>query len=114
MNKGFGFPNSGLLSKKDSTMKTQIANLTDQIKLLEARVLALETQETVTRDRGPKSERDMTEEDARQVILGELKDLSHKAAAEKLNLSYGQIYSARGGYTFKKVYNQGVEARKAK
>jgi len=85
-----------------------------KIEALEARIVVLEAQETVTRDRGPKSERDMTEEDARMVILGDLKDLSHKAAAEKLNLSYGQIYSARGGYTFKKVYNEGVEARKAK
>jgi hypothetical protein len=84
-----------------------------KIEALEARIVVLESTETVTRDRGPKSERDMTEDDARKVILGELKDLSHKAAAEKLNLSYGQIYSARGGYTFKKVYAEGEAAKKA-
>lgn len=53
------------------------------------------------RDRGPKSERPMTEEDAIRVISGDLKDVSHKAAAEALDLSYGQIYSARKGFTFK-------------
>lgn len=56
--------------------------------------------------RGPKSSREMTEEDARRIILGDLKDLSHKAAAEKLGLSYGQVYSARGGYTFKNVIEE--------
>jgi len=63
------------------------------------------------RDRGPKSEHAMTIEDARKVISGELKDASHKEAAEKLGLSYGQIYSARKGFTFKEVH---AEIRKAK
>lgn len=58
------------------------------------------------RDRGPKSERTMTDEDARRVISGDLKDVSHKAAAEALNLSYGQIYSARKGFTFKPIHKE--------
>jgi len=61
------------------------------------------------RDRGPKSERTMTDEDARRVLLGDLKDKSHKEAAKELGLSYGQIYSARNGYTFKKVAKE-IEA----
>jgi len=52
------------------------------------------------RDRGPKSERAMTDTDAFNVKFGDLKDLGHKEAAAKLGLSYGQIYSCRGGYTF--------------
>lgn len=63
------------------------------------------------RDRGPKSERTMTDEDARRVIFGDLKDASHKAAAEKLELSYGQIYSARKGFTFKPIHKE-AEAKK--
>lgn len=63
------------------------------------------------RDRGPKSEKTMTDEDARAVICGELKDVSHKMAAEKLGLSYGQIYSARKGFTFKTIH---AEIRNAK
>lgn len=58
------------------------------------------------RDRGPKAERTMTDEDARKVIMGELKDVSHKAAAEELGLSYGQIYSARKGFTFKPIHKE--------
>lgn len=55
------------------------------------------------RDRGPKSERSMTDDDARRVKFGDLKDKSHKEAAAALGLSYGQIYSCRGGYTFNHV-----------
>ena len=55
------------------------------------------------RDRGPKSERSMTDEDAARVKFGDLKNASHKDAAAELGLSYGQVYSARGGYTFTHV-----------
>jgi len=58
------------------------------------------------RDRGPKSERTMTDDDARRVIMGDLKDASHKSAAETLELSYGQIYSARKGFTFKPIHKE--------
>lgn len=66
---------------------------------------------TKTRDRGPESTRDMTEEDAQRVMLGDLRTTSHKEAAKILGLSYGQVYSARFGHTFKGVYQ---EARKTK
>lgn len=58
------------------------------------------------RDRGPKSEREMTEVDAIRLIEGDMKDVAHKSAAEKLGLSYGQVYSARLGYTFKHIYRR--------
>ena len=72
---------------------------------LEERVAALETivANIKVRDRGPKSERSMTDEDAARVKFGDLKDQAHKDAAQELGLSYGQIYSARGGYTFNHV-----------
>jgi hypothetical protein len=71
------------------------------------------TATTTTRDRGPKSENDMTEDDARRIQLGDLKDISHKDAALQLGLSYGQIYSARKGFTFKNVYKEVRDAAKA-
>jgi hypothetical protein len=55
------------------------------------------------RDRGPRSSRSMTRLDAWRVLHGDLKDKGHKEAAEALGLSYGQVYSARGTYTFKDV-----------
>lgn len=55
------------------------------------------------RDRGPKSSRTMTDLDAWRVMHGDLKGTSHREAAKALGLSYGQVYSARGDYTFKHV-----------
>lgn len=80
--------------------KTKEAPLT-----LEQRVAALEEKvaNIKVRDRGPKSERAMTDEDAKRVKFGDLAGLGHKDAAKELGLSYGQVYSCRGGYTFNHV-----------
>ena len=61
---------------------------------------------TTTRDRGPKSEKEMTEDDARRISLGDLEKVNHMACAKLLGLSYGQVYSARKGYTFKAIYKE--------
>lgn len=55
------------------------------------------------------SQREMTDDDARQV-LGELQNLKHNEAADKLGLSYGQVYSARLGYTFKHIRKELADA----
>ena len=89
-------------------MKLTMKDLEKRIVELEAKVVELST----TRDRGPKSERQMTEDDARRIILGDLKAKSHKEAAEELGLSYGQVYSARGGYTFKKITEEKLAKKK--
>ena len=73
---------------------------------LAARVKALESevQDLKSRSRGgPKSDRPMTEMDAYRVKFGDLAKVNHKKAAEELDLSYGQVFSCRGGYTFKGV-----------
>ena len=73
---------------------------------LAARLTALESvvNDLKTRSRGgPKSDRPMTEMDAYRVKFGDLKDAGHKKAALELDLSYGQVFSCRGGYTFKGV-----------
>jgi len=90
-----------------------MAKLADEVEVLKERVTQLEAKiaEIKPRDRGPKSTRQMTEEDARNVIWGDLKDLSHKAAAKELGLSYGQIYSARGEFTFKKLWSEFWDAK---
>ena len=86
--------------------------LSDVVVALQAKVAELETaiSEIKPRDRGPRSSRTMTEDDAKRVRFGDLKALSHKAAAEALNLSYGQIYSAREGFTFKNIKETPVAA----
>ena len=53
-----------------------------------------------------KSDRPMATEDAERVLLGDLKCMSTKEAAVTMGLSYGQVYSCRKGFTFKKVYKE--------
>ena len=102
------------LSMKD--LQAQIDDLRNLVKAQDALILALQnnveelkSQGQGSRDRGPKSEGEMTEEHAIRVMLGDLRDRSHKDAALELKLSYGQIYSARKGYTFKKIYQRMIK-----
>lgn len=88
-------------------------NIAERFNSLLALVQQMQPQQQVAvRDRGPKSEKDMTEDDARRVMLGDLKDASHKVAAETLGLSYGQVYSARKGFTFKPIYKEMMNGNK--
>lgn len=57
--------------------------------------------------RGPKSDREMTDDDARRIMgTGDLANESHKSTAEKLGLSYAQVYSCRKGFTFKHIHKE--------
>lgn len=56
--------------------------------------------------RGPKSQREMSDDDARRVLSGDMKDVSHKECAEKMSLSYAQVYSCRKGFTFKHIHKE--------
>ena len=80
--------------------------LIEEVKELRSKIEELEGRKTSSgvRNRGPSSTREMKEEDAERIMIGDLKDESHTKCAEILGLSYGQIYSARNGYTFKGVY----------
>lgn len=94
------------------TMKDLQAQIEELRTLVEAQgtmIEALKSQGFSGRDRGPKSEGEMTEEHAIRVMLGDLREMSHKEAALQLKLSYGQIYSARKGYTFKKIYQRMIK-----
>ena len=81
-------------------LKDVIAKLNEVIEVLNT------TKSSKVRDRGPESQREMVEDDARRILLGDMKDKSHKDAAKELGLSYGQIYSARKGFTFKGIYKE--------
>ena len=48
--------------------------------------------------------REMTDDDAKRILNGDLAQTKHKDAAEKLGLTYGQIYSCRLEHTFKPVH----------
>jgi len=85
----------------------------DRLAAAELRIVQLEESTTKREARGPKSESTMTPEHAFRVKFGDLKDTKHGEAAKTLGLSYGQIFSCRGGYTFKTV-NKDWKATEAK
>lgn len=90
--------NDQLMSQMNG-MEEVIARLDATVSALTERVAVLEEPKA----RGPKTDRPMTEADAYRAKFGDLKALNHKEAAAALNLSYGQVFSCRGGYTFKHV-----------
>lgn len=50
------------------------------------------------------TKRNMTDDDAMRVMVGDLKEMAHKDAAEKIGLTYAQVYSCRCEFTFKHVH----------
>ncbi len=86
------------------------AKLKDVVAKVNEIIELLNTKPKAQRDRGPESTREMTEDDARRILLGDLAKVNHKEAAQTLGLSYGQIYSARKGFTFKGIYKEWRDA----
>lgn len=86
----------------ESVTKLSLAELTALVLELQQRVIALET----PKPSNNVSQREMTDDDARRIMNGDLAQTKHKEAGEKLGLSYGQIYSCRLGYTFKAIHKE--------
>ena len=87
----------------ESTTKLSMAELTSKVIALEARVKELEQRVEPKRN---EATREMTDDDARRILIGDLANLKHKDAASQLNLSYGQIYSCRLEFTFKHIHKE--------
>lgn len=87
--------------------KVSIEEVLAQVAALTERVAALEES---SKKPANKSDREMTDDDARRIMKGDLKDEKHGEAAKKLGLSYGQVYSCRLGYTFKNIHKEMKEA----
>ena len=86
---------------EQTVTKLSLAELTSLVFELQARIVVLETPKVVNT-----SQREMTDDDARRIMSGDLAQTKHKEAGEKLGLSYGQIYSCRLGYTFKHIHKE--------
>lgn len=82
-------------SMTNKQMVEAILSLTDRVTKLEEQ---LKPKSTDTKE--------MTDDDARSILFGELKDTKHKDAASKLSLTYGQVYSCRLGFTFKAIHKE--------
>jgi len=86
----------------NTTTKMTIESLTAIVLELQTKVNELEAKLNA-----PKPEvKEMTKDHAKQILNGDLKDAKHKDAAEKLGLTYGQIYSCRLEHTFKDVHKE--------
>lgn len=85
------------------TNKELIAMVLD----LQARVEKLETPKNTA------SGREMTDDDARRILTGDLASTKHKDAAEKLGLTYGQVYSCRLEFTFKNIHKEMKDNKQA-
>ena len=83
--------------------KTQMSlkELTEAVVALQAEVAALKSAKAPA-----ESTREMTDEDARRILFGDLKAAKHKDAAKELGLSYGQVYSCRLEFTFKHIHKE--------
>lgn len=78
-----------------SELEGRLAAALDRIEDLSAKVEG--------RNKSAPVKRNMTDRDALNVLDGETKDVGHKEAAERLGLTYAQVYSCRLGFTFKHV-----------
>ena len=77
--------------------------MTEAILALQAQVAKLEA---LTQPRRNDAQREMTDDDARRILSGDLASTKHKDAASTLGLSYGQIYSCRLEFTFKHIHKE--------
>ena len=90
---------------RSMTNKEMVTTILDLI----ARVEKLEASTTKTTSSTGK---EMTDDDARNILFGDLANTKHKDAAATIGLTYGQIYSCRLGYTFKNIHKEGKDTGK--
>lgn len=96
--------------KSENSVTEQIETLVTRIDELETllnetlgKVTELSDKVTELTTPKQKSLKEMTNNDALRILTGDCKDLKHNEAAQKLGLSYGQIYSCRLEFTFRHI-----------
>lgn len=94
------------MSKVVQVTALSMDDLVSMITSLQERVTALES----STKSNPSTAREMTDDDARMILNGIHAASKHKVAAEALGLTYGQVYSCRGEYTFKHIHKELKEA----
>lgn len=92
----------------ETIAKMTMAELTKLVLELQARVEKLEQPKTTN-----SSGKEMTDDDARRILTGDLASTKHKDAAEKLGLTYGQVYSCRLEFTFKNIHKEMKDNKQA-
>lgn len=78
----------------------QVGDLSKKVAELEAKI----------EPKRNEAQREMTDDDARRILSGDLKSMKHKDTAAQLGLSYGQVYSCRLEFTFKHIHKEMKDA----
>lgn len=97
-----------VMNQVENTIVEQVRQMTNKELVLavidlQKRVTELESIKSKVQ---PTSGREMTDDDARRILFGDLKDKKHKEVQTELGLSYGQVYSCRLGFTFKPIHKE--------
>ncbi len=87
------------------TLEKVQKDLLEQFTHLEGDLLTLKSLMD-SRNRSAAVKRNMTDDDARRVLIGDVASLPHKQAAESIGLTYAQVYSARMQFTFKHIHKE--------
>lgn len=95
------------MSEANTQVKPTLAAAIEMIEALSLRVEKLEATAQPVRN---EAQREMTDDDARRILTGDLKATKHKDAAATLGLSYGQVYSCRLEFTFKHIHKEMKDA----
>lgn len=88
-----------------TTSSTALENLGLEVARIDG-VVEDHTAKIEGRNKSAPTKRNMTDADAKAVLDGEYKELGHKEAAEKIGLTYAQVYSCRLEFTFKHVHKE--------
>lgn len=95
---------------KFEEMEARIVELESELEALRASGIAATVERLCSlvegRNKSAPTKRNMTDADAEAVMTGPWKGLDHKEAAERIGLTYAQVYSCRLGFTFKHVHKK--------
>lgn len=91
---------------ESTTTRVSLVDAISMIEALSARVALLESSMKDVSTKKEVSTKEMTDDDARSILTGEFASMKHKETAEKLGLTYGQIYSCRLEFTFKHIHKE--------
>lgn len=98
-------PETAIVEQVRSMTNKDMAIAIIELQRQVAELVAAKTAKSATSD-----SREMTDDDARRVLTGDLADKKHKDAATALGLTYGQVYSCRLEFTFKHVHKEMKDA----
>lgn len=95
----------------DSKMEVKALTLKELTEMVMAQAATIVELQQAIQPKRNEATREMTDEDAKRILTGDLANLKHKDAAARLGLSYGQIYSCRLEFTFKHIHKEMREAK---